>query len=725
MRDDLIGGLVSAAVAVPLAIGFGMFAFVALGDAYFAYGAVAGLYAAMVVGVASVAFGDRTTTVYAPRITTTFFLGGLLYQLVHSDLEILRSGGHQLIILVFVSVVLVGGLLQALFGLVRLGSVLRFTPHPVMAGFQNAAAVLLFLVQLGNVCGFERHVPFTAVFNHLSEIKPLSLAVAAVTCLAMWKARAITTKIPPLLVGLGIGTALYFALVALGFGPQLGPVIGLRAAPESTEPLKNIGDLTFSGNVTELLPLIFGGALALAIIAALDALLCAKLVTPPGAPKVDGDRLMVRLGFGNALSACFGGITSGINIGASIANRAFGGKTWASVLINAAALLLVIAVLFPVVALMPRVVLSAAIMVIAVQHIDPWSVDLVHRIRAARHRGPMLLDFAVVVLVAGLSVTIDIVLAVFIGIFIAIALFVLRMSRSNIRRMYRCESVHSRKARTPAQAAVLEREGTSILVMELQGPLFFGSAETLSNEIDKAAAGTRSVILDLRRVTDVDATGAQILADIGLSLAGNERQLALALNKSSESAARLREAGVLEALEGRVFDDVDRAIEWAEEFVLRAASDAAASSEEELPISQVGLLRDLTPQEVEVFAAHTRRAVYPRGTEIFHEGDASKEVFILLRGRASAYLRRPDGNIRLATFAPGTVFGELAILDGGPRSASVVAEDDVICHVLSEDHFAALSASTPAVSIKLLSGLGRELSARLRRANKTIHQLES
>src|SRR5690242_10018633 len=128
LRGDVIGGLVSAAVAVPLAIGFGMFAFVALGDAYFAYGAVAGLYAALVAGVASVALGDRTTTVYAPRVTTTFLLGGLLYQLVHSDLEILRSGGHHVVILAFFAIVLLGGLIQALFGLLRLGSLLRFTP---------------------------------------------------------------------------------------------------------------------------------------------------------------------------------------------------------------------------------------------------------------------------------------------------------------------------------------------------------------------------------------------------------------------------------------------------------------------------------------------------------------------------------------------------------------------------------------------------------------------
>jgi MFS superfamily sulfate permease-like transporter len=73
-RNDIVGGLVSAAVAIPLAMGYGMFAFVALGDAYFAHGVLAGLYTAIIVGVVSVATGDRTTTLYAPRIVTTFFL---------------------------------------------------------------------------------------------------------------------------------------------------------------------------------------------------------------------------------------------------------------------------------------------------------------------------------------------------------------------------------------------------------------------------------------------------------------------------------------------------------------------------------------------------------------------------------------------------------------------------------------------------------------------------
>lgn len=728
LRDDLFGGLVSASLAIPLAMGYGMFAFTALGDSYFAHGALAGLYAAIAVGVVCVALGDRTTTIYAPRVTTTFLLGALLYDLVHSDAEVLRGGNVHLIVLAFFSIIFLGGVFQALFGLARLGSLIRFAPHPVMAGLQNAAAALLLLVQLGDVCGFDHNIPFKAVFGHLAEVKPLSLAVALITFVVMWKARVITTKNSPLLVGLGIGAVLYFVLVLTGFGAQLGPVIGLPVAVESPAPYRAIGDQIHLGDFAELLPFIVGGAFALALVAAIDALLCAKLVTPAGAKKADGNRLLMRLGIGNVLSACVGGITSGINIGPSLANRAFGAKTSLSVLINVAVLLLMSSVLFPVVSYIPRVVLSATIMVIAVQHIDPWSIDLVRRIgtSASRHRGLMLLDLLVVAVVAALSVIINIVTAVFLGIVIAIALFIVRMSRSNIRRRYNCDKVHSRKARTPEEAALLEKRGGDILGLELQGVLFFGSAEMLSDDIERAsAAGLRTIILDLRRVTEIDATGARILADIQASLARKNQRLALALAKNSETAARLSEAGIIEAMgAGCLFEDIDRAMEWAEDELIR--TDATDTKSNEIPFASVDLLSTLTSVELEAIEHHMRRETFPRGKIIFREGDPGSELFIVTKGSTSAYLNLINGgDIRLATFAPGTVFGELAILDAGPRSASVVADDEVICYVLSEQQFAALAKDAPAVAIKLLSGLGRELSRRLRRANQTIHQLET
>src|SRR5580704_15326850 len=188
MRGDFTGGLVSAAVAIPLAMGYGMFAFASFGESYFADGALAGLATAFVVAVVCVVLGDRTTTVYAPRVNSTFFIGLLIYGLVHSGAPEIAAGGVPLILAIAFAVILLGGVLEALFGLVRLGTLIKFAPQPVMAGFQNAAALLLFLVQLGNVCGFDHNVPFTQVPHNLAAIKPLSLAIAAITFATMWNA---------------------------------------------------------------------------------------------------------------------------------------------------------------------------------------------------------------------------------------------------------------------------------------------------------------------------------------------------------------------------------------------------------------------------------------------------------------------------------------------------------------------------------------------------------
>ncbi len=201
-RNDIFGGLVSAAVAIPLAMGYGMFAFAALGEDYFAYGALAGIATACVVAIVCVSLGDKTTTIYAPRVTSTFFLGLLIYGLVHSGMPAITTGGIPLILATTFSVVLLGGALQALFGLAWLGTLIKFAPQPVMAGFQNAAAALLFLVQLGNVCGFDRNIPFMQVPQHLQSIKPLSVAIAAVTFAAMWNARKWLPKVPPIVVGI-------------------------------------------------------------------------------------------------------------------------------------------------------------------------------------------------------------------------------------------------------------------------------------------------------------------------------------------------------------------------------------------------------------------------------------------------------------------------------------------------------------------------------------------
>ena len=722
VRGDVVAGLVSSTVAIPLAMAFGMFAFVTLGDEYFAYGAMAGLVSAFIAGVLCVALGDRSTRVYAPRITTTFFLGLLLYSLLHRD----TAGGQASVpatLLVFFAIILLGGIFQALFGLMRLGTLIKFAPHPVMAGFQNMAAVLLFLVQLGNVLGFEHTVKFTRVFGEIEQARPWSLLVAAVTFAAMWNARRITTKMPAMLVGLGCGMLAYYVLAFAGLSAALGPIIGPPTASAAMRTvLVDFSGLAMADPLEQSWVLIVTSALALAIIASIDALLCAKLASRPGEIRTGDDSLLVRLGVANAVSAAFGGITNGINIGPSLANRAFGAQSALSVLVNAAAVLAAATLLFPVLAYIPRAVLSATVMVIAIQHIDPWTRQLAQRLLrpGTPQRGAIALDLGVCLFVSLLSIAVNVVLAVFIGIVLAVLLFVVRMSRSNIRKLYRCDKVRSRRYRDAAELAVLHAAGASVLVIELQGALFFGSAERLAQIVDRETArDTAAVLLEMRRITEIDSTGARILGDIDAALGARGIKLALVLSTRTETAARL--ADIFHAPD-RFFPDIDRAIEWAEDDLLRQIAPAPSS---ELSLDRMPLVRDFTADQIARLRSWLEPVAWPAGQVIFRSGDPGSSLYLVTKGRASVHIVHDDGDIRLATFAPGAVFGELALFDRGPRSATITADEDLRAFGLSETSFATLCQQQPDLAIKLLTALGRELSVRIRYANMTIQQLET
>jgi sulfate permease, SulP family len=720
---DMTAGLVSSAVAIPLAMAFGMFAFVTLGDEYFAYGAMAGLISAFIAGLVCLLLGDRSTRIYAPRITTTFFLGLLLYSLLHRDAT---AGGTTDIpgtLLVFFAIVLLGGLFQALFGLIRLGTLIKFAPQPVMAGFQNMAAVLLFLVQLGNVLGFEHNIRFTRVFGALGEARPMSVLVAVLTIVVMWNARRITTKVPPVLVGLCCGLLAYYAIVVAGFGDRLGPIIGPPTASAAMRSvLVDFSGLPMVASLENSATTILSSAFALAVIASIDALLCAKLTSQPGELRAGDNHLLIRLGIANAVVAGFGGVTSGINIGPTLVNRAFGGRGWLSVVVNALVVLIAATLLFPVLAYMPRAVLSAVIMVVAIQHIDPWTKQLAGRLirPGTPQRGAIALDLGVSIFVSLLSIAVNVVLAVFIGVVLAILLFAVRMSRSNIRRLYRCDAVRSRRYRDPEALELLRVAGASVLVVELQGALFFGTADRLARIVDtETVQDTTAVLLELRRVTEIDSTGARILGDIDAVLGARGIKLALVLSARTETAARIADIFALRDLR---FPDIDRAMEWAEDELLRK-SDTGLSLE--LSLDHVPLLHDLTPDQIERLRTSLEPVAWPAGHVIFRHGDPGSCLYLVTRGRASVHLRHDDEGIRLATFAAGAVFGELALLDRGPRSATVIVDEDLTGFGLSEVSFDELCHKQPDIAIKLLSALGRELSVRIRYANTTILQLES
>jgi len=341
----------------------------------------------------------------------------------------------------------------------------------------------------------------------------------------------------------------------------------------------------------------------------------------------------------------------------------------------------------------------------------------------------MLIDLLVIVAVTTVAIALNIVVAVLLGVVAAIAFFIFRMSRTVIRRSYRCDAVHSREAREERLMTLRTQRGNEITVIELEGALFFGTADNLVQFVDKVVeGGARYVILDLRRISEVDSTGARILLQMNDKLTRNGRHLLLAgLKERTRIEFFLNEMGVIAAVtRNKVLEDADHALEWAEDHLILSVEGGRVDAGE-FPFGQLEVFAGFTAEEVGVITGMLEKCAYETDEAVFREGDVGRELFIIASGSASVYLRLPGAEraTRLITFTAGTIFGEVALLDDEFRSATVEADSPLVCYVLRQPAYEALSTQHPAIAVKLLRNLGRVLSGRLRRANRTIYQLAS
>ena len=136
-----MGGATSAVLTVPVSMGYGVLALLPLGDQYIPFGILAGLYSAIFIPLTILLLGDRHTLMYAPRSVVTFLLASVIAG------GLVQTPGPQTLVLISL-ITFLAGILQALLGILRLGNLIRYIPSPVMAGFQNAVALLIFLSQL-------------------------------------------------------------------------------------------------------------------------------------------------------------------------------------------------------------------------------------------------------------------------------------------------------------------------------------------------------------------------------------------------------------------------------------------------------------------------------------------------------------------------------------------------------------------------------------------------
>lgn len=726
---DVAGGFASAVVSITGNVLAGVIAFAPLGPAYTGQGIMAGMLSSIVAGFMAALFGGAPGMICGPKATTSMAFAALLISLMATGRFDSPEGTQVLLSLAF-GAVLISGSVQILLGAFRVGTLVQFMPYPVVSGIRNTTAILLIYSQSWTFFGVTRQ-NWGAFIQDLGQIQPATTLVAASTALVAWKGGRWMPKPVVPVVALLVGTAFYylipFVLQDVRLGDPLGalPSVSLRPAYLGSV----LHALTDRTNFA-VLGAVVSGALAMAVLDSISALISLVSYQSIADRRFKANGQLMGQGIGSAVVAFFGGLTTSGILARAAVNHQAGGRSRVSGVINALGVLVLLVLLSTPLALLPKAAIAGLIMVIASGLFDRWILGQIKEsLRTDAHdRRDNLVAVGQMLFVVVVGVKVSLVAAVGAGIALSVVTFVAEMSRSPIRRLRTGATVRSAKTRDPETTRILSEQGHRIAVIELEGTIFFGSSEALATRAEELAdEGADFVIFDLKRVQSVDATGFKVLGQTFDRLRKRGTTLGFSYVTPGAQKAEIAEDLMLNGVpEARMWETTDRALEYFEDGLLFKLG-AGEGDEEGWTLTAFGAEWDLDSAECQIFDAYLVERFFDGGDFVFHEGDTERSMFLLRRGTADISIPVPgeDRRHRVSTVSHGTVIGEISLLDGLPRSASVQATSPLSAYELTHDAFTRLFVEHPMVALKIQAGVGRILAEKLRRASALIIELDS
>ncbi|MBT9489261.1 MAG: SLC26A/SulP transporter family protein [Rubrivivax sp.] len=725
---DLVGGTTAALVLMPIYGSLGVLALAPLGPGFVSLGFVLGVLAAALGNVTTLLAGDRGTALCAPVSATALLVPGLLLTLMARP-GFQRSDGTPdaaLLLLALAAALLLAGALQWALGRLRLSAAIRYVPYPVHAGFMLGVAVLMVSAMWPRALGLGPGQPLVPA---LTMLGPLSVALLC-AWLVIWPPRWLG-PVPGVLAALLAGSALHHATVH-GLGPAwggatLGPLHlqwpGAAWMPRLADPAVPALLLATAG------PLVLWAAV-MAVTAALQTLMAHAALDLAAGRRGDSESLARGHGIANAVGGLLGLISVSTAASyASLSQRA-GAVGSASRLAHAGTLVLGLGAGAGLLAQLPMPVIAGIFFALAWSLVDRWSrqtlADAARALRRwrwppAAQRGPL----GVMLLVAGVSVQVSLVIGITLGSLLAVLQFVRSHIRAPVRRVIGADRQPSHRVRPAAAAAWLRAQGHRIVLVTLDGPLFFGTADAAARAIQQQAALADEVVLDFRRVPELDASGARVLLQAATELRMRGRRLLLAgLSADDPRAQHLLAMDPAGLLVPESFQpDADRAIEQAEDRLLAADGLLLPAAEPlSLAQTQLGAALDAAARERLAAVLGTRQVLAGEG--VFRRGEPGDALFLLRSGQVAITLPAARGGRRLVSYAPGVVFGEIGLLRGTPRTADAVAETDAELWVLDRAAHDRLLREDPVLMGQLLRQLALQLSDRLAALTLTLEALD-
>ncbi|MBO7188490.1 MAG: sulfate permease [Tidjanibacter sp.] len=535
LTSDLMAGLIVGIVALPLAIAFGIASGVSPEK---------GLITAIVGGLIVSLFGGSSVQIGGPTGAFIVIVYGI----------IAKFGIEGLAIATFLA-----GIIMLVMGLLKLGTVIKFIPYPIVVGFTSGIALTIFTTQINDLFGLGiSDLPADFVskwgvyFQNFGQTNLWALGVGVLSILIIAFTPKISKRIPGSLVAIVVMTVAAYLLrryANVDAIETIGDRFVINASLPKPAPIKfNMA------TINELLP----SAITIALLGSIESLLSATVADGVTGDRHNSNTELIAQGAANMVVPLFGGIPVTGAIARTMTNINNGGRTPLAGVIHAIVLLLILLFLSPLTKHIPMACLAGVLVVVS-YNMSEW-----RSVRSLMHNPKS--DVVVLLVTMILTVVFDLTIAIEVGLVLAIILFMRRVMESTSINVVRDQlEVHHDGERHDQEISIPK----GVEVYEIEGPFFFGIANKFDEAMRRVGGSSKIRIVRMRKVSFIDSTGIHNL-EIFIRSTQKEGRVVILSGVGEEVRATLEKAGTCDMV-GRenVCDRIDKAIARAEE-VLKA-----------------------------------------------------------------------------------------------------------------------------------------------------------
>lgn len=707
-------------VALPASVAFGVTVYSAIGPEYTVFGALAGILGATALGLVAPTLGGTDRLISAPCAPAAAVLSAFAIELV-------RQGTPPSSVVLMLTVLgIFTGVIQMFIGFMGAGRLIKYIPYTVVSGYLSGVGLILVSGQLSRFVGASVDTRWWHAVISPTLWDTRSLMVGGATVVVALVAPRITKAIPSTILGIVAGVGTYLALAQSD--PSMATldnnhlVLGsLGASGEGyLETIvgrwSEIGDLKVSQ-----IAALFGSALTLATLLCIDTLKTCVVIDQMTRTRHEPNRELLAQGTANIVSSAIGGIPGAGTMGASMVNLSSGAQTRVSGIVEGVLTLVAALALGKFIAWIPVATLAGILIVVGLRMIDLTPLKFLES-RAT------VFDFAVVMAVIAIALTVGLIAASGAGVAMSILLFVReQVGGSVVRHKTFVNQRSSTWYRPEDEMRLIAQKGDKAVIFELQGSLFFGTTYELYSVLEPEIKSRDYIILDLRRVQSVDITAAHMLNQVRDMLRERGKPLLLSHVREQLPNGRnlvefLRQTGLIDSTDNsgtvKVLKSLPEAIEWVEDQIV-AELDKSQEAQTALTLQEMDLFKGHKDETIADLEARMQCRSLKAGESIYAIGDQTAELFLIRLGevRITAPIAGSRQVHHIATYGRGDFFGGMSFLDQHQRSENAIAQTNVELFVLSLEQYQQIIENHKKLSLLLMTAISRTLAQRLRHAD--------